>query len=123
MSKKKMSIWDRNFNLNVVCEKYSGQSVLETQVNAVEDFESSVIDGVKGKVEKYILKKNGKELGKDSIDNIFKYVMPKSIYVPQVKGGKVLAVMCHYKFDPEHGMAIVFENNKLKEIGEEDIVL
>lgn len=123
MSKKKMSIWDRNFNLNVVCEKYSGQSVLETPVNAVEDFESSVIDGVKGKVEKYILKKNGKELGKDSIDNIFKYVMPKSIYVPQVKGGKVFAVMCHYKFDPEHGMAIVFENNKLKEIGEEDIVL
>ena len=49
--------------------------------------------------------------------------MPKSIYVPQVSGHKIVAIMCYYKLDMEHGLAIVFEDNKLKDIGEEDIVL
>ena len=89
----------------------------------MEEFTPSVIDEVKEEVEKYIIKYNSKEIGRASVDNIFKYVMPKSIYVPQVSGHKIVAIMCYYKLDMEHGLAIVFEDNKLKDIGEEDIVL
>lgn len=123
MNKKKMNIWNREFSLDVIYKIYEEEKPLECQLNAVKEFESKTIDAIKNKVEQYVLKYNRKEVGADSIDNIFKYVMPKLIYVPQVKGCKVIAVMCYYKFDPEHGLAIVFENNILEEIGPEDIVL
>lgn len=58
----------------------------------------------------------------DSVDNIFKYVIPKTISVPKAKK-RVVAIMCNFKFDMEHGMAIVFEDEKIKKIGPQDIVL
>ena len=44
------------------------------------------------------------------------------ISVPQVKE-RVVAVMCDFKFDMENGLAIVFENEKFKEVGYQDLVL
>lgn len=123
MSKKIIKIWGREFDLDLIYKTYSGEEPLDSQITAVEEFNSSVLDETKEMVEKYIIKYNSKELKSDSIDNIFKYVMPKAIYVPQVEGHKLIAIMCDYKFDIEHGLAVVFEDNKLKDIGEEDIVL
>jgi hypothetical protein len=45
----------------------------------------------------------------------------KCIFVPDEKN--ICAIMCNFKFDMEHGMAIVFEGGKFKEIGAEDIDL
>ena len=36
---------------------------------------------------------------------------------------RIVALMCNYKFDIENGIAIVFENEKLKDIGIQDIIL
>ena len=58
-----------------------------------------------------------------TVDNIFKYVMPKNIYVPRNLKKRVVAIMCNYKFDTEHGIAVVFENEQFKEIGAQDIAL
>ena len=123
MRNKAIRIWGREFHLDLIYKTYSGEEPLSCQIEAVEEFTPSVIDEVKEEVEKYIIKYNSKEIGRESVDNIFKYVMPKSIYVPQVTGHKIVAIMCYYKLDMEHGLAIVFEDNKLKDIGEEDIVL
>ena len=91
MSKCKITIWDRAFDLSVVYECYAGEEVLESQ--------------------------------KEAFENIFKYVMPKSIFVPHTKKHRIAAIMCNYKFDMEHGIAVVFENGKLKKVGTQDIVL
>ena len=123
MNNKAIKIWGREFHLNLIYKTYSGEGPLSCQVAAVDEFKPSVIDEVKGEVEKYIIKYNLKEIGRESIDNIFKYVMPKAIYVPQVPEHKIIALMCYCKLDMEHGLAIVFEDNKLMNIGEEDIVL
>lgn len=123
MRNKAIRIWGREFHLDLIYKTYPGEEPLFCQIAAVEEFTPSVIDEVKEEVEKYIIKYNSKEIGRASVDNIFKYVMPKSIYVPQVSGHKIVAIMCYYKLDMEHGLAIVFEDNKLKDIGEEDIVL
>lgn len=123
MSKKAIKIWGREFNLDLIYKTYSGEEPLDSQITAADKFDSSILDEAKKKVEEYIMKYNLQELKSESVDNIFKYVMPKSIYVPQVEGHKIIAIMCDYKFDMEHGLAIVFEDNKLKDIGEEDIVL
>ena len=76
----------------------------------------------KNDVEKYVIKNGLKDMGMDSVDNIFKYVIPKTISVPKAKK-RVVAIMCNFKFDMEHGMAIVFEDEKIKKIGPQDIVL
>ena len=125
MSKCKIAIWDRAFDLSVVYECYSGEEVLESQKEAfamLEDNEKEVADSLTA-VKKYVQKTGASQLTDDSIENIFKYVMPKSIFVPHTKKHRIAAIMCNYKFDMEHGIAVVFENGKFKKVGAQDIVL
>ena len=81
-----------------------------------------IFDSAESEVEKYILKNGLKENGISEVDNIFKYVMPKSISVPKAKK-RVVALMCNYKFDMEHGIAVIFEDEKFKKVGPQDLVL
>ena len=123
MSKAVLHIWDREFELNVVYECYPGEEVKDNQRSAFENicgteaFATS-LDAVKA----YVQKTATTQI-ESTIDNIFKYVIPKSIYVPQSKKTEIVAIMCNYKFDTEHGMAVVFEDGKLKEVGSRDVVL
>ena len=119
MSKCKITIWDRAFDLSVVYECYAGEEVLESQREAfamLEDNEKEVADSLAA-VKKYVQKTGADQLKDDGIENIFKYVMPKSIFVPHTKKHRIAAIMCNYKFDMEHGIAVVFENGKLKKGG------
>lgn len=100
------------------------KEITDIQKDAVEKFTSceKVVNEAKNDVEKYVIKNGLKDMGMDSVDNIFKYVIPKTISVPKAKK-RVVAIMCNFKFDMEHGMAIVFEDEKIKKIGPQDIVL
>ncbi len=124
MNKIKMNIWGRDFDLPVMIKQFKGKDITDEQNDAVEKFESSekMVNAAKDEVEKYIIKNGLKDAGVDSVDNIFKYVIPKTISVPKSKK-RIVAIMCNFKFDMEHGLAIVFEDEKLKKIGPQDIVL
>ena len=125
MSKCKITIWDRAFDLSVDDECYAGEEDLESQREAfamLEDIENEVSDSLAA-VKKYVQKTGADQLKDDGIENIFKYVMPKSIFVPHTKKRRIAAIMCNYKFDMEHGIAVVFENGKLKQVGTQDIAL
>jgi hypothetical protein len=103
---------------------FSGKEPTDVQKEAVVKFEANtdIITEAREQVEKYILANGLKANGIDKVDNIFKYVMPKTIVVPKAKS-RVIGLICNYKFDAEHGLAVVFENEKFKEIGAQDIVL
>lgn len=123
MSKCMLNIWGREFELNVVYECYPGEEVLDSQKATTKwldegDLFMSALDHVKY----YVIKTAPTQID-SPIENIFKYVMPKSIFVPHSKNAPKLALMCNYKFDAEHGIAIVFENGNYKEVGEQDIIL
>jgi len=111
MSKIKAEIWGREFELPIIVKKFSGEDSTETQKEAVERFKNNLqlIDAAKPEVEKYILENGLKDNG-------------ITVAVPQVKE-RVVAVMCDFKFDMENGLAIVFENEKFKEVGYQDLVL
>ena len=79
-----------------------------------------LIEASKDTVVQYCLKKNKREIGSDKITNIFKYVIPESIFVTR---DCRVAIMCRYKFDAEHGIAVVYKQGKLKEVGNQDIIL
>lgn len=125
MSKCKITIWGRAFDLAVVYECYSGEEVLESQKEAfamLKDNAKEIAESLEA-VKKYVRKTYADQLADNSIENIFKYVMPKSIFVPHTKKQRIAAIMCNYKFDMEHGIAVVFENGKFKKVGSQDIVL
>jgi len=125
MSKEKVTIWGREFQLPTCLECYPGEEVLASQQKTLEWLlnHSAAIDKAKSKVEGYLMKDNPDAFASGAVDNIFKYVMPKSIYVPHNPEHSIIAIMCNYKFDDEHGLAVVFADGQFKAVGSEDIVL
>ena len=115
-------IWGREFELKVIYDCYGGEEVLPIQKDVYEAFvkDSGVICNSKEAVEKYCLEENREEIGTDQIDNIFKYVIPQSIFVK--RDGRI-ALLCKYKYDMEHGIAVVFKDGKFIEVGSQDIIL
>ena len=58
--------------------------------------------------------------------NFYKFIMPKQIYIKRESKDKEyckLAILCNFKEDIENGLAIVWANNKIEEIGMQDIIL
>lgn len=124
MNKQKLTIWSRNFDLDIEYDVFEGETITEQQEKALSSFldNASILDACKSKVEKYCVTNSNGQI--DKVDNIFKYVIPRALYVVRNNDEKrTVALMCNFKFDMEHGMAIVFENESLSEIGEEGIVL
>ena len=124
MNNMSIDIWGRTFKLPVVIKQFKGMDISDTQRQAVANFKKNVTisDSLKEKVEAYILNNGLKENGINTVDNIFKYVMPISVYVPKEKR-RIVAILCNYKYDMEHGLAIVFENEEYKQVGPQDMVL
>ena len=125
MTKVKMMLWGREFNLDITYDCYRNEKVLNSQEMAVRDFSKSTeaIDSSLDKVKEYCLSNNRDEIGADEIDNIFKYVAPKYLFVPRDDKKQIVAIMCNYKFDAESGIAIVFENCQFREVGKQEIIL
>ncbi|MBO7462772.1 MAG: hypothetical protein J6T96_09270 [Bacteroidales bacterium] len=123
MNKKKLTIWNRDFDLDIVFDVFAGEKITAQQQKALDAFlaNASIIDICKSKVEDYCIKNSNGQIEK--VDNIFKYVIPKALFVVRTKTKtRIVAVMCNFKFDMEHGMAIVFRNEQFSEIGEEGII-
>lgn len=124
MNKINTEIWGREFELPVIIKQFKGKEITDIQKESVDRFEKNlnILNDAKAEVEKYIIDNGLNENGINEVDNIFKYVIPKSISVPKSKK-RVVALMCNFKFDMEHGLAIIFEDEKLKKVGPQDLVL
>lgn len=126
MSKKKINIWGRSFELEIVYDCYQGEQVLPVQTEALRCFleNGSLVGQSLKAVEDYCMSRNAEEIEEQSIDDIFKYVMPQFIYVQRTaEGSHVIGLMCAYKFDIEHGIAVVFKNEAFEKVGSQDILL
>lgn len=125
MNKYKLSIWGRNFELPLLYECYHDEEVIESQREAFAMFEanSAAVAASLEHVKNYVETDEFARLNGDKIENIFKYVMPKEIFVPHTEKHRNVAIMCNYKFDIEHGIAVLFENGQFKKVGPQDIAL
>ncbi len=118
-----LNIWGRDFELNIVFQNFPGEEVTTNQERVVETLGSIEYGQSLDPVKEYIVKYNSEDLAEPEISNIFKYVIPKSVLIPRENDKRIAALMCNYKFDMEHGMAVVFENEKFKAVGPQDIIL
>ena len=118
--KTELTIWDRLFDLDVIFQCYDNEEIIPEQEEALKLMlqADQEINSAKDAIEKYT-KENYPEF--EIKPNIFTYVVPKNIFVAHSKNKKA-AIICNYKPDMEHGLAIVFEDGKFKEIGEEGII-
>ena len=127
IKEQELIIWGRSFKLPIQFECYPGEVILPTQTTALEQMIANAPEELavaKQKVETYLIEQNPSQFSTNAlIDNIFRYVVPKSIYLPHIAEHCMSAILCHYRFDPEHGLAIVFENGKYQKLGSEDIAL
>ena len=120
----KINIWKRNFELPIEYDCFSNEKVTVEQMNALNDFlkNISLLDKAKVFVEKYCSKYLELDEENKNKENIFTYIIPHYIYVKRDDKPKI-ALMCKYKYDLEHGLAIVFHQNGKIEVGLQDIIL
>lgn len=125
MNKVQLNVWGRFFDLEVIYDCFDDEKVLASQEEAFHAFcaAGEAIARSQKDIEKYCMNQNPKEINMDSIDNIFKYVIPKYIYITRSEKDHVVALMCNYRFDMDNGIAMVFKNETLVEIGSQDIIL
>lgn len=120
---KEVLIWDRKINIRIDYDLYDNETVTDEQEQRLEEFiNNTQLLNDKTAISEYCLKNNGKEIG-DNVDNLFKYIAPTAILIPQSEKNKRIILLCNYKFDIEHGIAIIFENNNFSKIVPQDDVL
>ena len=56
-------------------------------------------------------------------DNIFSYIKPECLFVKRDKESSRIAMMCKYRYDLEHGLAVVFSSDGEVTVGMQDIIL
>ena len=124
IKKVDMNIWGRDFDLKVEFDCYRGEKVTKSQEEALKKFVKNVdiINKSRKILEKYCEKSVYADDENQKKDNIFSYIKPEYIYVKREEKPRV-AIMCKYKYDMEHGLAIVFEDGGNITIGLQDEIL
>lgn len=121
--KRIMKIWGRECEVEIIFDCFDDEDITLTQKKAYQDFINAFDSKMKEAYEafeKYCKQENNCNIS----DNIFKYVVPKTIYIQRSpKDEKVIGFICYYKYDSENNIAIKFVNNTIADIGGEQIVL
>lgn len=120
-----ITIWGREFVLPIEYNCYDGEVVLEEQVEALEAFlvHKEWIEKAKGCVEDYCREDVADDESNNKKNNIFSYIKPECIFVKRDKDNPRIALMCKYRYDLEHGLAVVFSSNGEVVVGIQDIIL
>ena len=120
-----LMIWGRHFTIPVVYDCYSGESVTQEQTEALKAFTSHLdwIEKAKKQVEAHCRERVSEDDDNQKRDNIFSYVKPESIFIKRDKHHPRVALMCKYRYDPEHGLAVVFASDGGITVGSQDIIL
>ena len=120
-----VEFWGRKFSLNVEYDCYAGEKITLEQIEAVERLRNNIswVDKAKEVVVKYCKAEVDDDDENQKKDNIFSYVKPEAVFVKRDDKKARIALMCKYRYDPEHGLAIVFDRNGAISIGTQDIIL
>ncbi|NLD79778.1 MAG: hypothetical protein GX642_01225 [Smithella sp.] len=119
-----IEIWGRNYDLRVEYDCYDNETVTDAQLRAVEGLSAhpELISVSKEQVEDFCREQVQQDFENNKKDNVFSYIKPEYLFVKHEKNPRV-AIMCKYKYDIEHGIAIVFFSDGKIDVGTQDIIL
>jgi hypothetical protein len=116
---KSLEIWGKQFNLEIVYDVFEGEEVSPKQEEALNKFiESSDLLADSSRISEYIVETSNGMIS-EPVDNIFEYVLPKSLFIKRSEDKRVVVLLCDYKLDPEHGIALIYEDEVLTNITSE----
>lgn len=120
-----VSIWGRSFTLPVEYDCYEGEEVTKAQIRAIKNFQAHIewIEQSKSILEDFCREQVRIDEDNTKKDNIFSYIMPKCLFVKRDKENPRIAMMCKYRYDLEHGLAVVFSSDGKVTVGMQDIIL
>jgi len=123
-----IEIWGRSFSVNVEYDCYEGEDVTPKQIEAVERFTKNLswLNKAKEEVVRYCKDDVDDDKENRKKDNIFSYVKPEAVFVKRdnwYNRNSRIALMCKYRYDPEHGLAVVFDADGNITVGPQDIIL
>lgn len=119
-----LKIWDRAFSLEVSYEIFEDETVTNAQKKAVETLavQHKLIAKAKEAVEDYCKDQVLADNMNNKKDNIFSYIKPDYLFVKREDHPRV-ALMCKYRYDMEHGLAVIFAADGNITVGPQDIIL
>lgn len=120
-----ITIWDRPFSLPVKYDCYKGEIITRRQIKAVKDFtkHSEWLANAKEQVEEYCRESVLEDDENQKKSNIYSYIKPEAIFVKHDESHPRVALMCDYRYDVEHGLAIVFSSKGEITVGTQDMIL
>lgn len=125
---KRLSIWGRDFDVEVLYEEYEGEERIPAQNIALSNLLANwdVVDSSLDEAKTFCVEWYPKELeaisGNRDIDNIFRYVIPECLFVLRREDVRAVELLCRSRLDPEHGLAVYFENETLAGVGTESTI-
>ena len=119
------TIGGRLFPLPVEYDCYEGEEITEAQIQALKQFRTHTerIEQSKSAVENYCKEQVMSDDENNKKDNIFSYIKPECLFVKRDKENPRIALMCKYRYDLEHGLAVVFSSDGEVAVGPQDIIL
>lgn len=121
-----LDIWGRNLELEIIFDCFENEEITSIQKDTLENFKSNseqILNDSYYKIKDYCTE-NFASLIADNFDNIYRYVKPKQIYIKRsVTNKKIAGLLCNFKFDIEHGLAVYIEDGKVTKVGSQDIIL
>lgn len=117
-------IWGRDFSVPVDYNCYAGESLLPEQMDAINTFitHPAWLETAKSSVEQYCRDQVMEDAENSKKENVFSYIKPQGFFVKREQKPRI-ALMCKYRYDIEHGIAVVFDMDGSVTVGPQDIIL
>lgn len=121
----KINFWGRYFLIKVVYDCYGDEEITLEQKKAILRFSQNLnwIDKAKNFVELFCEEDLINDDENHKKNNIFSYIKPEAIFVKRDFENPRIAIMCKYRYDAEHGLAIVFDYEGNVTVGIQDIII
>lgn len=121
-----LTIWGRELDLEVEHDCFEGEEITSIQKETYEEFMSNfeeIFADAHSMIKDFCME-NYSAYVTDNFVNIFRYIKPKQLYIKRsVTNKRIAGILCSFKFDMEHGLAIYIENGKVSTVGTQDIIL
>ncbi len=120
-----ISIWGREFALPIEYDCYKGEKITQEQIMAVKNFASHKdwIEASKEDVEAFCKEQVLEDDENQNKENIFSYIKPEYFFIKRDEDNPRVAIMCNYRYDQEHGLAIVFSHEGEVTVGVQEVIL
>lgn len=122
---REMNIWGRTLNIPIVFDQYGEEIVLKEQEKSLNRFieHTEWLDNAIKKVEAYCKSDVMNDVENNRKSNIFSYIKPDYLFIKRETAWPRVALMCKYRYDPEHGLAVVFDMAGSITVGLQDTIL